>query len=389
MDELTHSAAPSHGAASLEQEDLSPLQTTAGSGATSHRELDGETLPQSQTKPGNWRLDDTDLMRAAAALLICNSHLKQFYPFTWMGGDGLLGNSFFFFLSGFGIALAAHSRNQGFFRWYGRRIGRIYPTVILGVIFLELPIFGEWRGAGPLGYVRLLIWPTPYYFVSTIMVVYVLLYWLLKAKSLALHVACIAAMACVAVGIFAFQVSRMRPHEPLVLGEMVWAHNFYFCAVTLLGALLSPITRRPVKTFWRDVSCLCVIFAIYVAAKFAMDHGHVPQAAPSLHVMVVVMCLLTLRDSAADELHEVFHRFKWLGASVAWLAALTLAIYVVQFYVMSSPTIAHLRRPVNILAFWAITIFGAFLLHKAAGLVLRWLESAAQWFTRRPSVHVH
>ena len=50
---------------------------------------------------------DTTLMRALGALLVANSHLEHFYPFAWLAGDGLVGNSFFFLLAGFGLEQSA------------------------------------------------------------------------------------------------------------------------------------------------------------------------------------------------------------------------------------------------------------------------------------------
>lgn len=94
---------------------------------------------------GNWRPHDTDFMRAAAALLICNSHLKQIYPHTWLAGDGLIGNSLFFFLSGFGIALSGKSLRLGFFKWYLRRVNRIYPACTLCTIFFVFIFGGQWH----------------------------------------------------------------------------------------------------------------------------------------------------------------------------------------------------------------------------------------------------
>src|ERR1700722_17050247 len=131
---------------------------------------------------GNWRIDDTDFMRAAAALLICNSHLKYFYPFRWLAGDGLLGNSMFFFLSGFGIALSIKSIRLGFFSWYSRRIKRIYPAAALCTVFFYLLLYHRWRDWHPLDYVHAYIWPTPYDYVMLIMVVYIFIYGMLRIR---------------------------------------------------------------------------------------------------------------------------------------------------------------------------------------------------------------
>jgi peptidoglycan/LPS O-acetylase OafA/YrhL len=82
---------------------------------------------------------DTTLMLALAAWIIVNSHLEQFYPYRWLAADGLLGNTMFFFLSGFGVQSSLLRSRQEFTGFAIRRIVRLYPSVVLAsAIFLLL-----------------------------------------------------------------------------------------------------------------------------------------------------------------------------------------------------------------------------------------------------------
>src|SRR5215831_9694789 len=75
---------------------------------------------------------DTTLVRVLAMVLIANSHLEALYPRPWLAGDGLLGNSLFYVLSGFGLAASAATRGlPGFVPWYTKRLVRIYPSLWL------------------------------------------------------------------------------------------------------------------------------------------------------------------------------------------------------------------------------------------------------------------
>src|SRR5262245_5871015 len=66
---------------------------------------------------------DTTIVRVLAMLLIANSHLEALYPRPWLAGDGLLGNSLFYVLSGFGLAASAEARGlAGFGPWFARRL---------------------------------------------------------------------------------------------------------------------------------------------------------------------------------------------------------------------------------------------------------------------------
>jgi peptidoglycan/LPS O-acetylase OafA/YrhL len=324
---------------------------------------------------GNWRRGDTTFMMAAAALLICNSHLEHFYTYSWMAGDGLLGNAMFFFLSGFGLALSANSFRLGFFQWYGRRIKRIYPAAILCTIVFDLIIDQRWRWAGPLDYVQRYVWPTPYDYIKLIMIFYILIYFVLRSRSRVAYAAAFGALTAACLAAAALVIRKMDPHEQLSLGELGWVHRFYFGIIPLLGATLAPITSRPVKTFGRDFAMIAAVFFVYLAAKFEMVHGHGSRYFLVLHVLTIAFCILSLRISASDELQSFFARVKPIGAIVTLLGGLTLELYVVQ-----QGTFAHLEtldwsKKAGFAAFWIITITGAIILHQLVVLVMKPLES--------------
>jgi Acyltransferase family len=328
--------------------------------------------------PGNWRPTDTAFMRTAAALLIANSHLEHFYPaHPWLAGDGLLGNSLFYFLSGFGVALGASSRNRGFFRWYGRRISRIYPSVILAVIVIQLLILGLWRQFTLLNYFQSMIWPTSYGFVGHIMLVYIVLYWLLKFRSRGPHIAVVVGMFAAFLFCAVRYAIIMSPGQSNTPEQFRWAwlyYYFYFSGIALLGALLAPATSRPRSTFARDAFLFVITFAFYVAAKFEMVTGHFSRGFILLDVLSVFLVLLMLRISAADALQNLFAQIRPLGWAVSLLAGLTLEMYIVQDHASHDfPRIIDLRSPLNLVVFWIVTIVGAWALSIGAGIVRKLL----------------
>ena len=86
--------------------------------------------PVAETKP---------LLFFACALIV-NSHLEPFYPLSYLAADGLLGNSLFFFMSGFGIQSSALSHAKSFKDYALRRILRLYPSVIICMVIFDLLI---------------------------------------------------------------------------------------------------------------------------------------------------------------------------------------------------------------------------------------------------------
>jgi hypothetical protein len=308
---------------------------------------------------------DTALMRAIAALLIANSHLELFYPRAWLAGDGLLGNALFYFLSGFGVALGARSRPRGFFPWFGRRIVRIYPSVIIAALIIFVILQHDWKTYTFRSYLYLL-WPTPWGFVGHVMILYIVLYWMLKFPYKLLHILVVLAIAIAYIISYCTYVPTMSATEPLSLGRARYdVHTLYFSGIMLLGGLLAPIIHRPGRTAIRDGTLLIVTFAAYVVIKFAMVHGYYPRWFIVLHILTLAICLMILRVSATDDLQEFLARVRPIGWFVALLAGITLEMYIMQGSVQEIPGLVTLRFPLNLAGFWLICIPSAVLLHKA------------------------
>ncbi len=126
---------------------------------------------------------DTTALRVLAIVLIANSHLEDLYPFRPLAGDGLIGNSLFFMLSGLGLALSPRTTQGRFLEWYRRRLSRIYPALWLTVLFGMVLIQGTWRQWTLVGLLRNLVWPTPYGFLALIVLFYPAFYLVKAARS--------------------------------------------------------------------------------------------------------------------------------------------------------------------------------------------------------------
>ena len=110
------------------------------------------------------------LLRILAAILITNSHYENIYPLSVIANGGLLGDVIFFAVSGYCLFPVKHA----FPKWYGRRLWRIYPAVwIITAVYLLL---GFYEANTVRGYVKLLLYPTYYHFVASILVLYIVYY---------------------------------------------------------------------------------------------------------------------------------------------------------------------------------------------------------------------
>lgn len=110
-----------------------------------------------------------DMLKFLAVLLITNSHMDKLYgEYSVLATGGAIGDVLFFFCSGYTLFLGKLGR---FDFWYKRRIRRIYPSVI------ALTIMGTflWNFHRDMYY---LITYGGEWFVSCIMIYYILLYFI-------------------------------------------------------------------------------------------------------------------------------------------------------------------------------------------------------------------
>ena len=73
-------------------------------------------------------------LRTIATVLITNSHYSNIWPIDDLAAGGLLGNILFFAVSGFCL----FNIKENFLKWYLRRIGKIYPVMIVFTLLAVL-----------------------------------------------------------------------------------------------------------------------------------------------------------------------------------------------------------------------------------------------------------
>ena len=188
----------------------------------------------------------TDLLRAVAIALIVNSHFDGLYPAPALATGGALGNALFFALSGFGLAVRARGDDTGFAEWYRRRVCRIYPALVLAVVlFFALP-GRAWSGWGVRDWMAHLIWPTPYWFVTAMMLFYALLY---PLRRLDRGGAYLAALLGLFIPYLAWYLTGVDLSRYSIEGEgyFKWIHYFQIMLFGELRAELA-LNASPFKT---------------------------------------------------------------------------------------------------------------------------------------------
>lgn len=118
-----------------------------------------------------------DLLKTIAVILVFNSHLDKLYPISTLATGGAIGNTLFFFISGYTWKNGA--LKSSYFNWYFSKVKRIFfPTLITNTIFLIF-LFG--RNANFLELIKIYIYPNKSWFCGAILL-YALFYYFLAHK---------------------------------------------------------------------------------------------------------------------------------------------------------------------------------------------------------------
>lgn len=267
-------------------------------------------------------------LRFLAACLITNSHYTGIYPTDIIANGGLLGDVIFFAVSGYCL----YKARDNFFKWYGKRIIRVYPPVIimtaiyllLGAYTYEEHSFFWW-----------FIYPTYYHFVASIILLYIPFYVIMKIDALKKRIPWFmlaVGVAYLLVYIFAYDKSYY--HIDTVREPMI---RFLFFESMLLGAWF-----RQKDDFFRlikrgggycalEIIGTILLFGLYFASKLlfsrkaAWAEFQVVNQLILFGLLFAVFVLFCHLDAPLERMP------KWIKAIVSYISKITLEIYVVQY----------------------------------------------------------
>jgi len=315
-----------------------------------------KTLPQAAVQQpalpskARHKIDTAPLMVLACALIV-NSHLKGFCPRAFCAADGLLGNSLFYLLSGFGLQLSQASQNRPFLSYYRRRLIRLYPAVIVCLLAFALIAGDAFSGWTVMPYLQRFIWPTHYTFIKAIVPFYAVYYFIMRLRRPSAYWISIAVMVPVYLVLYLPDARHISPDTHLSLGLFAdpvhWAAYFQ---VMLLGGYLATRIQSLGKPGWRIHLATLAILLLYLAVKFVMVvQGRFAACFAVLHLLVFFACGGLLISLTSQRLSAFYRAFPMLKHAINFVAALTLEIYLVHHRLLEYPWIARIKFPLNLL----------------------------------------
>lgn len=310
---------------------------------------------------------DAALVRCLAILLVTNSHLDALYPIPQLATGGALGNALFFTASGYGLTLSYNSAPATFWAWYWKRVIRLYPSVILVMGVFEFGIPHSWSRWNWSDYIETLLWPTPAWFISAMLIFYAGCFPFIQLRSRASYLAGLTAL----VGLyFYFYLSRVDLTRYTIEGVGNFNWIFYF-GLMLLGSHLTTAEHFSRALRPRDLGIAICLLGAYFGFGYTLSCGYLTAYQSILHLITVPLVISLFRLSRSEWLERSINRSTIARNAVFLIAGVTLEIYLLQFYVYSSPYITSLPFPASVVAFWTLLV------------MLAWLTaSGAHWMRR-------
>lgn len=262
----------------------------------------------------------------------------------WQLG-GAIGDCLFFFCSGFTLFLG---RERTFGNYYKRRINRIYPTVFMWALVMCM-VFDKHNDMADI------IVNGGGWFVTCIMIYYVILFFVRKYAFNHLIVVLSVAMLCS----FVWYLAMDRPADFNMYGATYfkWCHFFSFM---LLGAMLGA-KRGTVKLSGKTDACMLVastiaFYAILFAGRKWAFVGEM-QVLSLLPLLAVSFYFYKVCNSSTM---QRLYGSKWAGAVMKTISGLCLEVYVVQTDLFTDRMNALF--PLNLLLMFMIILLAAYFL---------------------------
>jgi peptidoglycan/LPS O-acetylase OafA/YrhL len=271
------------------------------------------------------RQTDTTLMLFMATALITLSHLDAFVPDPRIATGGAIGNSLFFFLSGYGLAMSLNATGSdasmpSLLAYLRKRLLRLYPAVL--IVACAMLATRQIGITSITDFAAVFLWPTPFWFISAVVVFYIPVFYLARLAPAGIATAMVLLLIP-----YIFFYSQLDLSKFVVEGPDYFKWINYF-GITLMGCLVARLKLTPRFSLF-TVAALLVSLLLFLVTKltvFKYDMGHMQFL---FHVWLYPIIYFSFHVlSSATLLQKI--RATPVFPAIALLAGLTLEIYLTQ-----------------------------------------------------------
>lgn len=271
------------------------------------------------------RQTDTTLMLFLATVLITLSHLDPFVPDPRITTGGAIGNSLFFFLSGYGLAMSLNATGSdaslpSLLAYLRKRLLRLYPAVL--IVAGAMLVAGRIDITGIADFAAVFLWPTPFWFISAVVVFYIPVFYLARLKPTGIAMA----MALLVIP-YIFFYSQLDLSKFVVEGRDYFKWINYF-GITLLGCLVARLKLTPRFSVF-TVAGLLVSLLLFLVSKLTVFKYDVGYMQFLFHVWMYPIIYFSFQVFSSETVLQKI-RATPVFPAIALLAGLTLEIYLTQ-----------------------------------------------------------
>ena len=308
------------------------------------------------------------VLRALAACLITNAHYTGIYPADIIANGGLFGDILFFAVSGYCLCNVKQELNvRGFGAWYGKRLWRVYPPVVVCTVVYILVGAYDIRANG---FFWWFIYPTYYHFVGSIVVLYVPFFFLMKIRILRDNIVKVmVGIAAVWLSVYLFGYDKSHYHIDTVREPMI---RFLFMESMLLGAWfrINDGKLRNIGSRWNWLAT-AVLFVLYFVSKLAFSRYAGLSSYQFLNQIIIFALLFFVFKSLCGVDKKLEGMPGKVKKAINFISSITLEIYVVQYVLVSVIRGMRLAFPLSWLILTASIVASAFALHTCCGLIYK------------------
>lgn len=293
-----------------------------------------------------------DLVKVLAVLLVMNSHMQICYPtkFQVLSTGGGIGDALFFFCSGFTLFLG---RKIDFFNWYKRRLSRILPSMIaIGIVSCSLFNIEN-------NFIESLFGGARYWFISCILVYYILLYPIKQYFSEHLPlVFCVLLSVVLVVYFLCFNFDN----NGMFYGQNGFRQVFYFL-IMLQGAIMGKNADKFCYHWWNWLCLLGCIVGWYGVLRYTGNNNW--QIVSALPLFGITYFTYTV--GGAPFLKKICGHKIW-GNILFSMGSLCLDVYLIQKFIFTD--VLNFLFPLNIIVIMIFVFMAAYVL-RGLGVVIR------------------
>lgn len=301
-----------------------------------------------------------DILRFIATLLITNSHYTPIWPISAMALGGSLGNTLFFGISGYCLSVKENSK---FPQWITNRIIRIYPATAIVTTIMFVFVYKEVSGVGE--FIHYFIYPTEFWFVSAIMVFYLLYYIIVKYfKKYIVHILIAVSLLYFIIYVFALDTSVWAIETA---SKFKWIYYFIVMMLSYWikeNNILEKIDKKTGKTI--VISAVTMYVLLKIATGYIPMLNHVQFIFHVLSLIFMFGCMCW--GFSVEKSIETFLTTS-LGKICAYIGECAFEIYLIQTFCIRH--FSKYKFPLNFFIVTTLILLSAILVHYLAGRISR------------------